>query len=588
MAGIVSRVEGVPVEHSARNALRRLISRHPADNVIEFGDSRSYFAKLDIGAFGVPAAHQDDLGNLSMLAGDPLLSHSPAAHPPNRSGDLQRLHTEWIQSNWLGLVRCRGTYCAVHYNRLHRRVTLIADKIALRPIYYSITPHFAVFATALRILEELREVPKEIDLRGVTEIACFGFPLAERTAYLGISTLMAGEVVHVSDRTVEKHEYWRWDRLPPPEADTSEVSRHAYRRFICGVKRRLATERTQVAFLSGGLDSRSIVAALRSLDVNVHTINFAPAGTQDEAFAKEVSTVFGTAHHQLSKDVNTIFDTREVYNQTLVRGWIDANVPPAPSSERRFLVWSGDGGSVGLGHVYLNTDMVALAQGGETEAAIAAFFAHNTLGIPERLFRRSAASTIASIPTRGMRDELARFACQDQGRALHLFLMFNDQRRHLSDFYENIDLGRLEFQLPFLDSDFLELVLSSPVSDFLGHRFYMEWLKQFSPLVTSVPWQAYPGHVPCRLPIPTDLRYQWAQYYDEAMTRRLRHIVLKQASRLLGSAGCPDRIIDKGRLRVAAWLTRLGVRNYDYAIKTAAVYSRYWSISEASSRQRDC
>ena len=52
------------------------------------------------------------------------------------------------------------------------------------------------------------------------------------------------------------------------------------------------------------------------------------------------------------------------------------------------------------------------------------------------------------------------------GSRLHLFLMFNDQRRHLADFYENIDLGRLEFQLPFFDGDF-------PGVDFVetGERF---------------------------------------------------------------------------------------------------------------------
>ena len=107
------------------------------------------------------------------------------------------------------------------------RVSLIADKIGHRPIYYWIEPTFVVFSTALRVFEELDEVPKEMDLRGVTEIACFGLPLADRTAYIGISTLMAGQVVHVSAKTVAKKEYWRWDRLPPSNAETSELSTEA-------------------------------------------------------------------------------------------------------------------------------------------------------------------------------------------------------------------------------------------------------------------------------------------------------------------------------------------------------------------------
>ena len=107
-------------------------------------------------------------------------------------------------------------------------------------------------------------------------------------------------------------------------------------------------------------------------------------------------------------------------------------------------------------------------------------------------------------------------------------------------------------------------------------------------MVTSVPWQAYPGHVPCPLPIPKELRYQWNKYYDHATVRELRKAALEQASRLLGAASFPDKIIDKGRLRLAVWVTRLGVRDYGYAIKAAATFARYWNICEASSRRRVC
>ena len=161
--------------------------------------------------------------------------------------------------------------------------------------------------------------------------------------------------------------------------------------------------------------------------------------------------------------------------------------------------------------------------------------------------------------------------------------MLNDQRRHLADLFENIDLGRLELEMPFYDSDFLELVIASPVNDFLNHRFYMEWLKQFSAAVTSVPWQAYPGHVPCPLPVPDDLRYQWTDYYDLDTARQMRAAFIQQADRLLEARKFPESIIDKRRLRVLAWLARLGVRKYDYVIKQAAIFGKYWNLCE---RQR--
>lgn len=587
LAGIISRIHGVSIPERTCATLRRVISRYPGDQVIEFKGSEWFLAKVDMGIFDSPAVRVDQGQAISMLAGEPLLTVGHADKVRNRMQDLELLHQNRKDSDWSILANCKGSFCGIHYNQIERALSLFTDKLGLRPIYYWADSNFAVYATALRILEELDEVPKKMDVRGVTEIACFGFPLAERTAYEGISTLRAGETVRITEQEITKSEYWRWDRLSPPPMTHTALSEEAHRRFMSAIERRVGTERVTAAFLSGGLDSRSIVSALRSLGVDVHTINFAQQQTQDEVFAREVSKVLSTTHHNLIKDAESIGDKGQVYNQGVVRAWFDSDFPKTSSSQRRYLIWSGDGGSVAVGHVYLNTEIVELAQSGKEEAAIDAFLCYNKVGITGKLFQPNIADIVVSTPKRGIRDELARLECQDRGRAFHLFLMLNDQRRHLSDFFENIDLGRLEFQLPFFDSDLLELILSSPVNDFLGHRFYMEWLKSFSPIITSVPWQAYPGHVPCPLPIPENLRYQWApQYYDHATRRRIKQAVLEQASSLLGAASFPDKIIDKGRLRLAVWLTRLGMRNYDYLIEAAAIYWKHWIICQSATAQR--
>jgi hypothetical protein len=574
LAGVVSRIAGAPISDATRHSLRQLISRHDVDEIEEFGDASSFLAKVDIGAFGAPAAHRDNAGNASLLAGEPLLNDC-GDEVASRLTDLQRLHAEWLQSNWNGLTKCRGTFCAIHYNPREHVLSLIADKIGLRPIYYWVGPRFVIFATALRILEGLAEVPQEMDLRGATEIACFGYPLGERTGYAGISTIRAGQVVQIYEKTVVKTDYWRWDRLSPVRDNISQVSRETYHRFMSAVARRIGRERSAVAFLSGGLDSRSIVAALHTLGVELHTLNFAPEGTQDRVLAAGFARILGTRHHELMPggDREQVY-MGGAYNQPRVSRWFESEAGVTRTPRRR-LVWSGDGGSVGLGHVYLNAKMIELAQAGKMDSAIAAFRRHNGWGIAPGILQSTIAGAISRIPGEGIREELARLECADRGRVLHLFLMLNDQRRHLAKFFENIDIDRLEFHLPFYDSHFLEPILASPVGDFLGHRFYMEWLKNFPPSVVSVPWQAYPNHVPCPLPIPKGLRYQWTDYDTPRLLRQLRRGLLQEIDTSLATRYFPAKIINRGKLRLVTWLTRMGIRDYGYLLKVAAVYCRY-------------
>jgi asparagine synthase (glutamine-hydrolysing) len=578
LAGIVSRSPSQPVPANLCAALAPLMSRFQGDQLREFRGPSWYLAKVNIGAFDGAAAYEDDHA-ASMLAGEPLLLSGGADQSCSRDRDLLELHRGISARDDSPLKQATGTFCGVHYDKTRGAITLYTDKFGVRPIYYWIGEQFVVYASALRILEGMALVPKVFDLRGVSEVASFGFPLAERTPYLGIATLRAGELVNVvgPDRTCS--EYWRWDHIDAPQLRGAELAEDAHSRFIAAVGRRVGSSKECVAFLSGGLDSRAIVAALRELGTEVHTLNFAPLQTQDEVFGREAARALQTSHHHLAKPAQSVLRKDQVYNQQIVTRWFDEKESAGHLPMKR-IVWSGDGGSVGLGHVYLTDRIVALAQAGQIESAIGEFLSRNKIATATKLFRPEVRDRVSNIPRLGMKEELARLQCADAGRALHLFLMFNDQRRHMADVYENIDISRLEFQLPFFDSDFMSLIIGNPINQFLKHEFYLQWLKACFPMSVSVPWQAYPGHAPCTLPVPTGLRYQWTDYYEESTERHMRRAGFEKVNRMLKSPHFPDKLMSRWRLRAAEWSTRLKIGNYAYIFDAADKYTKYWNVCE--------
>ena len=104
----------------------------------------------------------------------------------------------------------------------------------------------------------------------------------------------------------------------------------------------------------------------------------------------------------------------------------------------------------------------------------------------------------------GVREELCKFDAADPAWNLYLFLTLSDQARKLTRHFENIDLHRLEFQAPFFDPNLLQAVLASRLDWFLRHKFYHQLLPHFGAAAARVPWQSYPGHEPCPLPIPRE------------------------------------------------------------------------------------
>jgi asparagine synthase (glutamine-hydrolysing) len=572
LAGIFSRSKDGYIDDSLCSALQNQMSRNPDDKPKIFRDRRCLLMKVDVNAYEEPAWQVDPVGHVSMLAGEPLLDVQESRESSSRSEDLQILHESLDRDDWKILTQTCGSFCAVHYQPEAGKIHLIVDKLGVRPLYYWKDSRYLIFASAIRILEGMNVVPKKMDLRAVIEMNSFGYPLGDRTPYCDIVRLKAGEIVEVTENNIVRSHYWRWDDAEPISIPESELLPKLYKQFTTAIDRRLRSDANVTAFLSGGLDTRCIVAVLRHKNVNVHTFTFANDQTQEKHFAREFARRVGTLHHEepaIDTDVDGLFWTCLA---AVLRRLKCATIGAV---ERPQVVWSGDGGSCGVGHIYISPRVVELLRSGNEGEAIKLFLREQGIHIIRRLFRVDVGSVQDEILREGIGEELKDIRCNDRGRAFHIFLMLNDQRRHLAKMYETIDIHRMEFQLPFYDGDFLQTILSTPVDFYLGHKLYNKWLNQFPAPVKSVPWQSYPGHEPCCLEIPEGLIYQWDSYEP---TRKAKNKLLRDATRFLLTKDFPDALLNRRYLLLTSLIHWTGLRNYKYVMNAADQFYKYWRM----------
>jgi len=572
-AGAYSLNQNDPLPSDLLDQLRGAVSRSPLDTPQEFAGTGFFALKVDIDAFAAPGMRSGADCSLTLLAGEPLLRDGEGDPEWNRARDAALLHDEFNDGSHAALARARGSFCGMHYSAAGHRLSLFVDKIGVRPLYVWAGPRYVVFSTALRILEAVPAVPKQFDLRGVTELVALGYPLADRTPYRGINMLRSGELVSVAAGQLTRAPYWHWDGPLDTSVGYTQAVERSYGEFIKAIDRRHRNTSIAAAFLSGGLDSRVIVGGLAANGSTVYTVNYAPDRSQDQVFAQLVADKLGIKHKQIETNAKNV---AQGYRKDAVAKWIDETFANTDSGKAP-LVWSGDGGSVGLGNVYMTPEIVSAMESGNISQAIALF---HKKGTPSTIFRRAVQAKLRHLPLQGIEEDLAQIDSPDPGRKFHLFLMFNDQRRHLAQHFEDIDVERIEFELPFFDADFLESILRMPNDWFMAHRFYMDWLAQFPNGLDTIPWQAYPGHIPCTLPSPPGLRYQWEEYYDKSMYAQLRRAAAKRTRTMLAAPRFPDHIISRNSLRLAGLLTGIGLRDYRYLIRTAGIFQRYWQATD--------
>jgi len=567
IAGAYSRHPEYPIPRDLARSLQRNLSRHPDDSVLVHEDSRFFLATVDIRAFRNKTIQRDQQGNISALTGEPLLPMGRGTSP----SDLEALHEAWLRNDLRVIRSAHGTFSGCNFTRDSFELRLFTDHLGVRPLYIWTSDAMIVFASALRVLESCPEIPRKMSARGVTERAAFGYPLNDRTPYEDIRRIGAAEIVHVRGRDLQRFRYWNWDE----KMSLGEVNRKSleglYRRFKKAVVRRQRSDRHAVAFLSGGLDSRAVVSTLMNLGVRPHTFNFSIPGTQDQLFANMFASEIGANHTEIPRHAG-----HGGWTAMMSRAW--SRSPPAVRKEveRPGIVWSGDGGSVVIGHVYLTNAIVDLLRAGRTAEAIALYARQHGIGVPKRILRRQVLAFVADTVEQGVVEELSRFDCEDPGKKFYLFLLENDQRRHLDRHFEALDVNRMEYQLPFFDPSVVQAALSFPLESCIHHRLYARWLDHFPPEVRAVPWQTYPGAVPCPIPHTDTLANQWQPEQVNVFEQEKRSELLKAARKALREGNYPRQVIRRSVIRIAYWLLRLRIRNTAHLLRSAEVYSRVY------------
>jgi hypothetical protein len=576
LAGIFSRDPLVHIPDSACDALRRNISRNPNDLPIEFRDARAFLLKVDIGAFGRPAHRVSPTGSFAMLAGEPLLTcEGPTGQ--ERDAHLGYLQTNWDAGNFQSLRSASGTFCAAYYDPRTNTAHLIADRLGLRPLYYTVVDDLVYFSSALRIFEALQEIPKKMDVFSVAEITGFGYPFGGGTPYAGIKMLQPCEIVTVRGTDLKSSTYFHWDSISPSQATEEEALNETFEKFQSAVRRRLRSDKTTLAYLSGGLDSRCTVAAVRAEGAHVHTFNFSLANTQDQVFGLEFAKKIGAIHNEVPTEPDPPNWSAIMADALRASPHVRDQIPERPS-----LVWSGEGGSVGLGHVYLSPEIVNLLRRGNLSGAVDVFLRQQGKNILTRILNPDLARQFRGYLHSRLCNELDAIRYPDPVRALYIFLILNGPRRHMEIHFDTVDQHRIEFQMPFNDSEFLEYVTSIAIEPCLYHQFYVKWLSFFNPLVLAVPWQAYPGHVPSPIPIPDSLPDQWTAPASSSHESALESDLLERSSAMLSDEGFPRPILRKSYLRLMRWVWKLNLGNYAYTLKTALTYYHYWKKADGS------
>ncbi len=197
----------------------------------------------------------------------------------------------------------RGMFAFAIYDFAAETLFIARDRVGKKPLFYSLTAQGNfVFGSELKVLLEHGEISRKIDFAALDAYLTFGYVPEEFCIFEDVRKLAPGHFLLFKNGTITTRKYWDFDYSGVAEIKTEAEYTEALREKIReAVRVRLISEVPLGAFLSGGVDSSTVVGMMSQLSdapVKTFSIGFNEDTFNELKFARRAAKHFNTEHHE--------------------------------------------------------------------------------------------------------------------------------------------------------------------------------------------------------------------------------------------------------------------------------------------------
>lgn len=314
IAGII-RLDGQAVDQQRLDRLTDALAHRGPDgrgtyihNTVGFGHRR--LAILDLSPAGAQPMHSDDGMTVVTFNGE-IYNFAELRAQLEDAGHVFRSHCDtevllklYEQHGPACVPMLRGMFAFAIHDRKRNTVFLARDRLGKKPIKYFCENGVFAFASELKALRTLPECPREFDRESVHHFLTLMYLPAPRTGFTGIYKLPAAHTLTIDLSTGEQkiERYWELTYHPDERVSVPEWQEQIRHVFEESVRLRMVADVPVGAFLSGGVDSGAVVAAMSKIGsqpVKTFSIGSRNEKRNELPLAQLVADRYKTDHHAI-------------------------------------------------------------------------------------------------------------------------------------------------------------------------------------------------------------------------------------------------------------------------------------------------
>jgi asparagine synthase (glutamine-hydrolysing) len=227
-----------------------------------------------------------------------LLAHG---HRFTTKSDTEAIAHLYEQDGEECFRQLRGMFSIALWDARQRKLVLARDRVGKKPLFYYSDGKRILFGSELKALLAGENFSRELDPYAVSDYFSFGYIPSPRTIYRRVRKVMPGHYLVATASGIRESKYWDLS-FAKVEDRNEEQWCELLREKLCEATRiRLMSEVPLGAFLSGGVDSSSVVAMMSKVmdqPVTTCSIGFEEEEYNEAEFARQIAQQFHTDHHE--------------------------------------------------------------------------------------------------------------------------------------------------------------------------------------------------------------------------------------------------------------------------------------------------
>jgi len=238
-----------------------------------------------------------------------------------------------------------------------QRLVLARDRLGKKPLHYALTPEAFIFGSEIKALLRHPALRTGLDTGSLARYLVHEYVPCPRTIYQGILKLRPGHLGILEGGRFTERAYWdvppqRSPRHSAERAPTAGVEEEIRETLLDAVRCRLMSDVPLGVFLSGGIDSTSIVACMsRAAPGRVHSFSvaFKESSFDESVHSREAARYFDTQHEERLLTPRELLDVLPSLASTIDEPLGDASILPTYllsrfAREKVTVALGGDGG----------------------------------------------------------------------------------------------------------------------------------------------------------------------------------------------------------------------------------------------------